>query len=132
MRPERHWPVLAVLRSLSVLALGGLAMRAHAATPAKCAGLASFNLEGGVINDARLVADPRSYCRVTITLTPTNDSSIRAELWLPAPEHWNGKFQGIGNGGYGGSIAQGSAAMVVGLQAGESLFALAIRTSPAK
>jgi feruloyl esterase len=39
------------------------------------------------------------------TLTPTPASSIRFEVWLPAPGAWNGKFVGTGNGGFGGNFA---------------------------
>ena len=42
-------------------------------------------------------------CRVQGLLHPTADSSIGFEVWLPA-EKWNGRFQGIGNVGLGGSI----------------------------
>jgi len=41
------------------------------------------------------------FCRVAVTLTPTSDSTILAELWLPDAEKWNGKFLGVGNGGFG-------------------------------
>jgi feruloyl esterase len=43
------------------------------------------------------------HCRVTLVLTPTPDSSIHVELWLPT-ENWNGKFLAVGNGGWAGSI----------------------------
>ena len=43
------------------------------------------------------------YCRVVMVLTPTADSRINAELWLPTTT-WNGKFMAVGNGGFGGSI----------------------------
>jgi feruloyl esterase len=43
------------------------------------------------------------HCRVTLVLTPTPDSRINVELWLPT-ENWNGKFLAVGNGGWGGSI----------------------------
>jgi feruloyl esterase len=58
-----------------------------------------------------------AFCKVSAVLTPTADSLINVEVWLPTAS-WNGKFQGIGNGGYGGTIAQGSAAMVAGLKSG--------------
>lgn len=45
-----------------------------------------------------------SFCRVQMTLTPSADSSIQVELWLPI-QNWNGKLQGIGNGGFAGSIS---------------------------
>jgi feruloyl esterase len=48
------------------------------------------------------------HCRVTLVLTPTPDSHINVELWLPT-QNWNGKFLAVGNGGWAGSI-QGSAA----------------------
>lgn len=43
------------------------------------------------------------FCRVTATLTPTSDSDINIEVWLPAAA-WNGKFVGVGNGVWAGSI----------------------------
>ena len=44
-----------------------------------------------------------AFCRVAATLTPSPDSDIRIEVWLPAQE-WNGKFQAVGNGGWAGTI----------------------------
>src|SRR5215472_14848190 len=44
-----------------------------------------------------------AFCRVTGVLKPSNDSDIRFEVWLPV-SGWNGRFQGIGNGGFAGSI----------------------------
>jgi feruloyl esterase len=41
---------------------------------------------------------------VAATLTPSSDSDIRIEVWLPA-QGWNGKFQAVGNGAFNGSIA---------------------------
>jgi Tannase and feruloyl esterase len=45
-----------------------------------------------------------AFCRVAGVIKPTNDSEIKFEVWLPS-ENWNGKFQGIGNGGFAGSIS---------------------------
>src|SRR5204863_3251659 len=45
-----------------------------------------------------------AFCRVAATLTPSTDSDIKIEVWLPAA-NWNGKFQAVGNGGWTGSIA---------------------------
>ena len=44
-----------------------------------------------------------AHCRVQMTLKPTSDSLINMELWLPL-QNWNGKFMGVGNGGFAGSI----------------------------
>jgi feruloyl esterase len=54
-------------------------------------------------NGAALRALP-AFCRVAATLTPTSDSDIRIEVWLPA-SGWNGKFMAVGNGAFNGSIA---------------------------
>jgi feruloyl esterase len=52
---------------------------------------------------AKVFATLPSFCRVAATLTPSADSDIKIEVWLPA-SGWNGKFQAIGNGGWNGSI----------------------------
>jgi len=44
-----------------------------------------------------------AFCRVAATLTPTRDSDIGIEVWMPASS-WNGKFEGVGNGGFAGAI----------------------------
>ena len=46
------------------------------------------------------------FCRVSGTIAP----SIKFEVWLPEKPAWNGKLQGVGNGGVAGSIAEGSLA----------------------
>jgi feruloyl esterase len=55
---------------------------------------------GGGENFKRLPA----FCRVAATLTPSSDSDIKIEVWLPA-SGWNGKFQAVGNGGWAGTIS---------------------------
>jgi feruloyl esterase len=45
----------------------------------------------------------QAFCRVTLKLTPSGDSDIRAEVWLPQ-SGWNRKLQVSGNGGLGGVI----------------------------
>jgi len=44
-----------------------------------------------------------AFCRVTLQLTPSSDSDIRVEVWLPKAG-WNRKLQASGNGGLGGTI----------------------------
>jgi feruloyl esterase len=57
-----------------------------------------------------------AFCRVEADVHPTTDSQIRIEVWMPPIENWNGKFEGVGNGGYQGNIPY--AAMATGLQLG--------------
>lgn len=45
-----------------------------------------------------------TFCRVVGAIKPASDSNIQFEVWMPV-SNWNGKFQGIGNGGFGGSIS---------------------------
>lgn len=45
-----------------------------------------------------------AHCRVALTMTPTSDSDIKAEVWMPLPELWNGKFLAAGGGGFVGSL----------------------------
>lgn len=44
-----------------------------------------------------------TFCRVAATLTPSPDSDIKIEVWLPIAD-WNGKFEAVGNGGLAGAI----------------------------
>src|SRR4051812_12568765 len=50
-----------------------------------------------------------AFCRVAATLTPSSDSDIRIELWMPV-SGWNGKLVSEGNGGWAGVLSY--AAMV--------------------
>ena len=45
-----------------------------------------------------------AHCRIAATLTPSSDSDIKIEVWLPS-EGWNGKYQAVGNGGWAGVIS---------------------------
>jgi feruloyl esterase len=93
---------------------------APAASGATCDSLKSLSLPGTSINSAAVVApgtfvSPRTpdalpgvasmpeICRVQGVLTPSPDSHIEFEVWLPTAG-WNGKYLGTGNGGYAGEI----------------------------
>jgi feruloyl esterase len=102
------------------IALSILWVSPASAAPAACEDLAKFPLTGGKITSVVVVAEgtkiplpplpislisPAGFCRVAVTLTPTSDSAIMAEVWLPDPAKWNGNFLGSGNGGFGGSVS---------------------------
>ncbi|MEN8503549.1 MULTISPECIES: tannase/feruloyl esterase family alpha/beta hydrolase [Paraburkholderia] len=53
--------------------------------------------------DTTIVKNLPEFCRVAASLTPSSDSNIRVEVWMPA-EGWNGKYLGLGNGGYAGLL----------------------------
>ena len=46
-----------------------------------------------------------ALCRVAAVAAPTADSQINFEVWIPEGGAWNGKFQGVGTGGFAGSIS---------------------------
>ena len=43
------------------------------------------------------------FCRVSASAMPTSDSDIKIEVWMPV-SGWNGRLQGLGNGGFAGLI----------------------------
>src|SRR5437867_989793 len=101
---------------------------AAAAQQTPCEGLKSVSLPNVTITTIEHVADgaqrsarggqgPQlpAHCRIAATLTPSADSKIRMELWIPV-ENWNGKFLAVGNGGWAGNIETG--AMAAGLAKG--------------
>lgn len=47
-----------------------------------------------------------AFCRIRLTLTPSQDSDIKVEVWMPATG-WNQKFLAVGNGGWSGAINYG-------------------------
>ena len=89
---------------------------AHAAT---CESLSTAKLTNGSVTSAQVVAagalaqsggrgaaalsDLPAFCRVAATLTPTKESDIKIEVWLPVAG-WNGKLQAVGNGGWNGNV----------------------------
>jgi feruloyl esterase len=103
------------------------------AAPTSCEQLASIALPNTTIVSAQLVtagafkppapargggrgaaafAALPAFCRVAAKLTPTIDSDINIEVWLPAAG-WNGKLQGVGNGGWAGTISYAALASAV-------------------
>jgi hypothetical protein len=116
-----HKRKLSRLRGLLfAAALAAPALAAASAADAACSDLTNFAIADGKITSAVSVKAgeaimlplfhlplpaPQDFCRVSATLTPSSDSEILAEVWLPDPAKWNGKYLGSGNGGFGGSLA---------------------------
>lgn len=104
-----------VLRIFCVLFFSSSFQPAHLAA-ADCASLKGLQLENTTITLAESVTSGSvdlsgnapvsglpAICRVAGILRPSSDSIIRFELWLPAQD-WNGRFLGVGNGGFAGTI----------------------------
>src|SRR4051812_5930773 len=63
---------------------------------------------GGGRGDAQAPAILPAHCRVVAVLTPSSDSHIVVEMWMPPMDKWNGKFEAVGNGGWAGNITFGN------------------------
>ena len=109
------------------LLLAALAFDSRPAAAQTCEKLADLKLANTSITVAQSVApgaftppagpatafkELPAFCRVTGVIKPTADSDIRFEVWMPSTG-WNGKFQGIGNGGFAGTITQPALAAAV-------------------
>src|ERR1700739_2027097 len=89
-----------------------------------CSRLAKFDLPSASISSATAVAagtfngPPQAFtgadmsalykmlpafCRIVVQAKPSADSNIGIEVWMPV-DVWNGKLEGIGNGGFAGII----------------------------
>lgn len=97
--------------------LSGVILFAAPVLAGDCAGLAKLNLPATTITVAEEVTagsfqpqgaqglkDLPAFCRAAGIIKPSSDSEIRFETWMPA-KGWNSKFQGVGNGGFAGSIS---------------------------
>ena len=74
---------------------------------------AEFDADGGAVGKTKVDAP---FCRIVGVATPTKDSHIGFEVWLPPASAWNGKFQAEGSGGSAGAISPGP--MLTALKAG--------------
>jgi len=128
----RSWADLAFFAALVAMCAGG----GRPANAASCESLSSLSLAnvkitltasvaagafmppstGGIgAGDAPVgpvFAHLPAFCRVAATLTPSSDSDIKIEVWLPA-SRWNGKFQAVGNCGWAGVISYNALALAV-------------------
>jgi Tannase and feruloyl esterase len=111
---------------VALLAFLFLFTAAFAQSPQSCEKLAQVSLTNAKVTSAQSVAAgafappsdsqrPPSaqhdalfkslpgFCRVSITATPSSDSDIKIEVWLPGAG-WNRRLQAYGNGGFAGEI----------------------------
>jgi feruloyl esterase len=122
-------------RILGVISVGTVAALFCVAPPARaaqsCDSLSSLKLPdttiiaASVVPEGPFVPNPAAaatgrggapptvptFCRVQLIVAP----QINVEVWMPA-SGWNGKFEGVGGGGYAGAISY--PAMVTALNAG--------------
>ncbi|KAF2033551.1 tannase and feruloyl esterase [Setomelanomma holmii] len=82
-------------------------------------GASVLSIDAVQVDNSTLSTPPTSFCNVSITYThPGQNDRINVWVWLP--NSWNGRFQGVGGGGWTtglvpantiGAVAQGYAAV---------------------
>ena len=127
--------ITSIRTATAFVACAAACLSATPAFSATCDSLAALALKDAKITSAQVVAAGQfsppgarggagannpyktlpEFCRVSATLTPTSDSDIKVEVWLPT-NNWNGKFQAVGNGGWAGVISY--SALAEGVRAG--------------
>jgi feruloyl esterase len=120
----------------TVAAVAALLSACGAAAAANCADLTGKTFGDATIDNAADVTPPLTlaqkdapgpavvkapFCRARGAIKPTADSDIKFEVWLPPASAWNGKFEGVGNGGFAGNLVYGS--MGGALEAGYAVAA---------
>jgi feruloyl esterase len=103
--------------ALALTFSGALCLSTGVAHAANCEAMKDLKLAGTTITIAQreTSGEPKGagietplhglppFCRVAGVIRPTSDSEIQFEVWLPE-SGWNGRFLGVGNGGFAGSI----------------------------
>ncbi len=107
------------LAGASAVAAFWLAFTTGAAAAADCGALAGKTFGDATISAATNVSPPSSvvgmdpptpvavnapFCRIQGSIKPSSDSDIAFEVWLPPQAAWNSKYEGVGNGGFAGSL----------------------------
>jgi len=86
----------------------------EAPAASRCAGLGGKQFAGASIQTTEYVPagsalpplpqkNSPAFCRVRAQIASAQGSEIKIEIWLP--DNWNGKFAGIGGGGFEGGYA---------------------------
>ena len=111
MKPVRVALVMAVLAAVFAAtpmlagpceSLSSLTIPNTRVTSATALDAGAFTAPGRAARDHQLLP---AFCRVLVISKPVDDSEIHFELWLPAAESWNGKFEGTGNGGFSSALS---------------------------
>jgi feruloyl esterase len=110
-----------IIFSLSTILLASTALAAPALAT-ECEALWDYKIANSDIHavqtnpaglyrtaDGTVLDNMPTFCRVAVAAHPTKDSNIEYEVWMPSSS-WNGKFVGVGNGGFQGSISYGAMA----------------------
>jgi Tannase and feruloyl esterase len=126
-------PLTPVVFSAASLAVAVISASAASAA-SSCEGLISLSLPHGQVTVAQTIVGATfntppgcttgasgcttntglpQFCRVAGTATPTSDSIINFEVWIPTDSTFNGKYEQLGCGGFCGSIGYSALANAI-------------------
>jgi feruloyl esterase len=112
-------------RAVAAMALPGAKVMASASV---AAGAFTLARPAMLPDFADRLRDMPAFCQVQIVATPSTQSQVGIEVWLPQ-KGWNGRFLGTGNGGGAGMIAY-EMGMVEGLKRGFAVANTDMGTAP--
>src|SRR5215831_5561214 len=102
-RKPMHLVFAALLFAAPCDSLKSLSLPNTTITTAQTVAAGQFTPPGAGARGGAAFKDVPEFCRVAATLKPSSDSDIKIEVWMPT-SGWNGKFMGVGNGGFSGAI----------------------------
>jgi feruloyl esterase len=103
--------VPAAVAAVSCASLSSLSLSEARITSAQSIAAGDFTPPSGA-GPTQPIHNLPAFCRVAVSLAPSNDSDIKIEVWMPA-SGWNGKFQAVGNGGWSGAVGYGALASAI-------------------
>ncbi|HEV2674656.1 MAG TPA: tannase/feruloyl esterase family alpha/beta hydrolase [Aliidongia sp.] len=117
---------LRLAKKLCLLGAAPLALAfAHTAEAGTCESLAGLKVPNTTITaaisvpaglytapDGSTYPNMPAFCRVAATVSTQPTEAVKIEVWLPATT-WNRRFEGLGSGGFGGSITYSALAPAV-------------------
>src|SRR5262245_3079884 len=102
--------MIQAVRVGALLLIVGATTRVASAADARCSSLTRLTIpDVSIVSATSVPAGPftppgsngtplavPALCRIVAVATPTSDSQITFEVWIPDGTAWNGKFQGVG------------------------------------
>ncbi|WP_312757275.1 tannase/feruloyl esterase family alpha/beta hydrolase [Pulveribacter sp.] len=99
-------PGAALPKACEIASFGSLDLRGASIKLVEAVPSGSYQPAGS----ASALTDLPAFCRIEAHATPTSDSSINFEVWVPQAAAWNGKLVATGNGGYSPRLNYGDMA----------------------
>jgi feruloyl esterase len=92
-------------RTCDTASMAGLALANAAVTAASAVPAGTYQPSG-----SGALANLPAFCRIDAQATPTSDSLVNFQVWVPEGAAWNGKIVVTGNGGYSPQLSYGDMA----------------------